>query len=85
MPTKKAPKPSAATTASPTPAAARRPLPLSPNSIEASIAPASASAMPRPCAVVGAVPSASETTIGSSAAIAEIGATTLIVPTASAR
>ena len=41
--------------------------------------------MPRAWMIVGVWPSASATMTGSSAAIAEIGATTLIEPIASAR
>ena len=41
--------------------------------------------MPATCSVLGRSPSASPTSTGTAAAVAEIGATTLIVPIASAR
>ena len=41
--------------------------------------------MPAICSALGRSPSASPTSTGTAAAVAEIGATTLIVPIASAR
>ena len=59
--------------------------PSSIGSREARITPPSAIAMPAICSELGRSPSTSPTSTGTAAAVAEIGATTLIVPIASAR
>ena len=86
MARKKNPKPSAETTASPVPRAAprRRSSPTT-SSREASTTPASARAIPAACTAVGRSPVAIPTTTGTTAAQAEIGATTPMFPIASAR
>ena len=83
MPTKKAPKPSAASSASPTPAVLRHA--ASDCSSDASTMPTSASPSPALCSAPICSPLARPTTSGTSAAVAEIGATTLIAPTARPR
>ena len=89
MPTKKPPKPSAAMSARPTPAPVRDPG-RAPSaalaaSREASTTPMRASATPSPCTALGLSPVATPTVSGTTAAVADMGATTLIVPTASPR
>ena len=60
-------------------------LAVSRGSIDASAAPPSASVIPSAWRIVGASPPATPTMTGTSAAVADSGATMLIAPTASAR
>ena len=83
--TRSSPKATAATSASPIPSATVRWAPPTPRAWEASTTPATASPMPAACAVLGRSPVSTPVRTGMTAAVAEIGATTLIGPTARPR
>jgi hypothetical protein len=84
---KNAPNPTAATSARRIEVRCARPFASSPvlTSREARTTPTIVTARPTACSALGRSPVMTPTTTGSVAPLAEIGATTLIVPTARAR
>ena len=83
--TKKKPKPSAAISARPAPRTMPLPSPSSGSSREANTTPVTARTIPVTWSTPGRSPVATPATTGITAAVAEMGATTDIEPTASPR